>query len=161
MPRWLWLLSSLIAVSFLLLAVACGDDEEGADGGDNGGGAPAVEITAPEDGSTVAAGDVEVSVDVANFNIVDKLDQDPVEGEGHVHFFLDVADIPTTAGEPAVSSEGTYHAEATISYAWPDVEPGEHTFAVQLVNNNHTPLDPPVIAQVTVTVTGGASLPGY
>ena len=60
--------------------------------------------------------------------------------------------MPTTAGQPAVSPEGTYHAEATTSYTWPDVAPGEHTFGVQLVNNDHTPLEPPVVAAVTVTV---------
>src|SRR5207247_3086523 len=55
----------------------------------------------------------------------------------------------------------TYHAQATKEYTWPNVSAGEHTFAVQLVNNDHTPLRPPVIAQVTVTVkaAGGATSP--
>jgi hypothetical protein len=45
-----------------------------------------------------------------------------------------------------------YHAEAVTSYTWQGVRPGTHTFAVQLVNNDHTPLEPPVTDQVTVTV---------
>ncbi len=39
---------------------------------------------------------------------------------------------------------------------WENMAPGEHTFGVQLVNNNHTPLDPPVTAAVMVTVESPA-----
>ena len=165
MPRWLGLLSSLIAISLVVLAAAC-DDDEGAPGGVTPGAetptvaaetptvaaGPGAEITTPADGSTVPAGDVQVSVSVSGFEIVNRLGEPAVEGEGHVHFYLDVSEIPTTPGQPAVTAEGTYHAEATTSYSWPDVQPGEHTLAVQLVNNDHTPLDPPVTAEVTVTV---------
>jgi hypothetical protein len=142
----------------LLAFVACGTGEEPtleqppqaeespADGA-------TVQITEPAKGSTVEAGDVKVTVDPQNFNIVDKLGQDPVAGEGHVHFYFDVEEIPTTPGQPAVTADAsTYHAAATTTYTWPDVEAGEHTFGVQLVNNNHTPLEPPVTAEVTVTV---------
>lgn len=113
---------------------------------------PEVTISEPADGATVAAGEVRVSVDVDDFDVVDKLGEAAVEGEGHVHFYLDADEIPTTPGKPAVTEEGTYHASPTTSYTWSDVEEGEHTFGVQLVNNDHTPLDPPVTAEVTVTV---------
>lgn len=152
----------------LLFAAACGDGEEGGDGApgattqpqatpteapeEPSSAAPAVDITAPADGATVPAGDVTVTVEASNFEVVDRLNADPAPGEGHVHFYMDVDQIPTTPGQPAVSAQGTYHASATTSYTWTDVAPGEHTFAVQLVNNNHTPLDPPVVAEVTVTV---------
>lgn len=113
---------------------------------------PTVAIAEPEDDATIQAGDVEVSVDAEHFEVVDKLGEAAVEGEGHVHFYLDAEDIPTAPGEPAVTEEGTYHASATTSHTWTGVEPGEHTFGVQLVNNDHTPLEPPVTAEVTVTV---------
>ena len=135
----------------LLFAAACGDGEEGGDGAPSSA-APAVDITAPADGATGPAGDVTVTVEASNFEVVDRLNADPAPGEGHVHFYMDVDQIPTTPGQPAVSAQGTYHASATTSYTWTDVAPGEHTFAVQLVNNNHTPLDPPAVAEVTVTV---------
>jgi hypothetical protein len=51
-----------------------------------------------------------------------------------------------------VTTEGTYHADATTEHTWEDVAPGTHTFAVQLVNNDHTPLVPPVVEEITVTV---------
>ena len=139
-----------LMVIMALIAVACG------------GGETDVTITRPEQGSTLDAGSVTVSVDVKKFGIVDKLGEAPEEGEGHVHFYMDAGEIPTVDGEPAVTAdETTYHAQATREFTWEDVEPGEHTFAVQLVNNDHTPLRPPVIAQVTVDVEadgdGGAT----
>ena len=128
-----------------------GDDTPEA-GGSEDGDDPSVEITEPADADSVAAGDVTVEVDVSDFDVVDKLGEPPVEGEGHVHFYLDVTEVPTTPGQPAVTAEGTYHATATTSHTWEDVPAGTHTFAVQLVNNDHTPLIPPVLAEVTVTV---------
>jgi len=120
-----------------------------------------VKIVEPAEGATLNAGDIKVAVEVKKFDIVDKIDQPAKEGEGHVHYYLDVGQIPTKDGEPAVTKQGTYHAQATKEYVWPNVSAGEHTFAVQLANNDHTPLRPPVIAQVTVTVkaAGGATTP--
>ena len=120
-----------------------------------------VKIVEPAEGATLNAGDIKVAVEVKKFDIVDKIDQPAKEGEGHVHYYLDVGEIPTKDGEPAITRQGTYHAQATKEYVWPNVSAGEHTFAVELANNDHTPLRPPVIAQVTVTVkaAGGATTP--
>lgn len=156
MRRWLRFVASAMLAAALVTAAACGDDE------DEGGApastqrpaaaAPSVAIVEPADGATVAAGGVTVAVQVSNFEVDDRLNAPATPGEGHVHFYIDVADLPTAPGQPAFSAQGTYHASATTTYTWPDVTPGEHTFAVQLVNNDHTPLDPPVVAEVTVTV---------
>lgn len=151
---------SMLVGAVLLLAVACGASEEPALEGtappaatDADAAAPTVRIDRPADGSTIQAGDVTISVTPGDFEIVNKLNQDPVEGEGHIHYYVDVDELPTTPGQPAVTTDAkTYHAAATTTYTWPDVPAGEHTFAVQLVNNNHTPLEPPVTAEVTVTV---------
>jgi hypothetical protein len=128
------------------------DDDTPAEGGAEG--SPSVTIDTPEDGDTDDDGDVDVEVSVGDFEVVDKLGEPPVEGEGHVHFYLD-AEPPTTPGQPAVTEEGTYHAEATTEHTWEDVAPGTHTFSVQLVNNDHTPLEPAVVARVTVEVEAG------
>lgn len=141
-----------LATCGVLLFAACGTNEEpaleGTPGADEtAAAAPAVtvEAAAAEDG-------VKITAAPENFEVVNKLGQAPAEGEGHIHYYLDVDEIPTTPGQPAVSEEGTYHAEATTTYTWPDVEAGEHTIAVQLVNNDHTPLEPPVTAESTITV---------
>ncbi len=116
------------------------------------GASPSVRIVSPRNGDTVPAGDVAVQVEVSNFRVVDNLGGADAKGEGHVHFYIDVNDVPTTPGRPAVSREGTYHAGGVTSHTWANVPPGTHTFAMQLVNNTHTPLDPPATARVTVTV---------
>ena len=90
---------------------------------------------------------------MSNFQLVDKLGQTNVAGQGHLHYFLD-ADAPTTPGQPAVTAPGTYVSTELNSYIWQDVTPGQHTFTVQLVNNDDTPLNPPVTVRANVTVTG-------
>ena len=150
-----WLLIPALAAA-ISLVLACGGDDDGT--GSTTDGTNAAEqftaaITNPDDGATLEAGDIDVAVDVGDFKVVDKLGQELVAGEGHVHYYINVDEIPTTPGEPAVTGDDTtYHADATTSFTWQGVRPGVHTLAVQLVNNDHTPLDPPVTDQVTVTV---------
>jgi hypothetical protein len=146
-----------IASLWLLFAVACAADPasrptptvdaQGAPG------RPNVAITKPINGASIDAGDVKVKASVTSFDVVDRLGEAPADGEGHIHYYLDAEQIPTAPGEPAVTDDGsTYHATAKTSHTWKDVEPGPHTFAVQLVNNDHTPLEPPITAATTVTV---------
>ena len=160
------MLIPLLMVLLLVLA-ACGDDEPTPSGagttpatttptatGSPTGAAPTVVITAPVAGSSVPAGNVTITVSASNFSVVNKLGQAPVPGEGHIHFYRDVQQPPTDPTKPAVTADAsTYHAAATTSYTWPNVGAGTHTFAVQLVNNDHKPLNPPVLATVTVSVT--------
>jgi plastocyanin len=111
---------------------------------------------APEPSGT----DVMISVEVANFEVVDKLGQEAVDGEGHLHFFLDAVP-PVMSGVPAVSAPGTYVALADVTYTWPDVQPGLHIFSVELANNDHTPLAAPVVAAAVIWVPDAsmASMP--
>ena len=116
---------------------------------------PTLKITSPSNGATLKTGDITVKADVANFNVVDKQGQANVTGEGHVHFYMDVSPIPSAAGQPAIptnASANWAHVSGT-SYTFKNVPPGTHTFAVQLVNNDHTPVVPAVSDTVTVTVT--------
>jgi plastocyanin len=101
-------------------------------------------------GSEMAEGSVIVSVDVKNFNVVDKLGKPSVAGEGHIHYFMD-AKAATTPGKPAITKPGTYAPTINISHTWTNVTIGKHNFSVELVNNDHTPLTPPVVAEVNVT----------
>lgn len=98
------------------------------------GGSPALRILAPSPGGTVKAGDVEVKLEVSNLSLVPG-GGPRVEGEGHVHWTLDGA----TAMKPA------------RTYTFTDVSKGEHTVIVELVRNDHTPLEPPVRQQVRFT----------
>jgi Domain of unknown function (DUF4399) len=131
--------------ALLLLAAGCGDDD------------PSVSISRPEEGSTVDGPDVEVCTDVKNFDVVDRLDEEPQAGEGHIHFYLDQLAIPIDDDDPAVTEDGTYHATAQTCHTWEDLDEGEHAFAVQLVDNDHSALSRPVLDEVEVTVELEAS----
>ena len=111
---------------------------------------PTLDIIAPAAGSIVPAGIVTVSVAVTNLILVPPALAN-VPGQGHLHYYLDVA-IPTTPGVPAVTGVGTYQATPGTTATWTGVLPGLHTLGAQLVNNDHTPLIPPVTTTITVTV---------
>ncbi len=114
-------------------------------------GAPQIKIKTPKDGDTVAPGAVTVSVDVSNF-IVSGEGTGPInnQGAGHIVYYIDT-DPPTKQGEPAVTE--IYRSTAELSQRWKSVTEGNHTFSAQLVNNDDTPLDPPVTDTVKVNVS--------
>jgi hypothetical protein len=117
------------------------------------GAEPGLRITSPKAGTTVVGNAVTVSVEVRNFNVVNKIGGKNAFGEGHLFFYLDVEDIPTKPGEEAVAAgEGRYVESPNTSHTWNGLAAGDHLFGVQLVNNDHTPLQPPVTAKIHVTV---------
>ncbi len=119
---------------------------------DLGFGAPSIKITSPKDNATVPAGNITITTKVDDLTLVDKLGGANVNGQGHIHYFMDVG-VPTTAGQPATTSSGTFVPTPNTSYTWTNVKPGMHKFAVELVNNDHTPLNPPKYAMINVTVS--------
>jgi hypothetical protein len=100
---------------------------------------PSIKILVPGDNPRVGlSGDgwCPVVVEVNNFKLVDKGEAN-IAGEGHIHYYLDTE--PDAANSYADTIETTYY--------WPQVGKGQHTFLAELVNNDHTPLNPPVIAR--------------
>ncbi len=111
---------------------------------------PSVPIRPQQDGQAYA--NINVAVDVLNFKIVaDKIGQQAAPGEGHFIYYFNVTP-PTTPGEPALTEEGTYAVTTDRIVSWLGVLPGEYSVWVQLVNNDNTPLEPPVIAGATLIV---------
>jgi plastocyanin len=115
------------------------------------GGTPQITITAPKEGDSLPAGNVTVMANVMNFNLVNKLGQANVPGEGHLHYYFDVP-VPRTPGKPAVTAVGTFAPTPNTTFTWTNVKPGKHNFSAQLANNDHTPLIPLVYSTVNVTV---------
>ncbi len=111
---------------------------------------PAVKFVSPNDSANLPVGKLPVNVQVSNFTVVDKQGQTAVAGEGHLHFYLDV-DAPTTPGQPAIPAGGIWAHVSGTSYTFDNVTAGTHTISVELVNNDHTPLVPPVVQKITVT----------
>ncbi len=123
-------------------------------GSGNGSAGMNVTIISPNATSAVSGPNVTVTVQVTNFSVVDMQGQANVTGEGHLHYYMDVSPIPTTDGQPAIPNNTSAvwaHISAT-NYTFTNVTAGQHTFTVQLANNDHTPVIPIVMQSVTVQV---------
>jgi hypothetical protein len=109
-----------------------------------------VYITYPDFDGGVDAGTVLVTVVVRNFSVVDRIGEQNKPGEGHIVYFKDVIP-PTIPGLSVKTQPGTFQISANTSCTWYNVSLDTHTFAIELVNNDNTPLSPPVIDAVDVT----------
>jgi outer membrane protein assembly factor BamB/plastocyanin len=111
-------------------------------------------IVQPMDGSVLSTSDVNISVNVQNFMLNESTSstrETDASSQGHINYFMDVP-VPTASGKPAITANGTYVHSANTSYTWRNVSAGMHNFSIELVNSNNTPLNPPVVDTVTVTV---------
>ncbi len=152
---------AMLAAVAMLLPACSGSSESSSEsqenegmastGDDMSGSQPMIQITEPADGATLPPGKVVVNVQVSNFQLVDKLGQPAEPGQGHIHYFLDVTP-PTTPGKPATVQNGMFAPSAKTTYTFDDVKNGPHMVAVELVNNDHTPLQPAVVDSVHFTV---------
>jgi plastocyanin len=120
-------------------------------------GTPHITIAQPTNGSTMPAGNVTVTVSVTDFNLSNNLGSANEIGTGHIHYYMDVA-VPSTPGKPAITAVDTYVPTANESYTWENVQPGNHNFSAQLVNNDHTPLIPLAYETVNVTAIGTGNI---
>ncbi len=112
---------------------------------------PNVVILSPGNGASLGAGGVEVRLFLEHFLVNTDFSSPNKIGEGHIMYYLDAV-VPLKYGNPATSAPGTYVASTETSYTWPKVTAGQHTFTAQLVNNDNTPLLPPVAVRVDVNV---------
>jgi hypothetical protein len=99
-----------------------------------------------------ACADIVVAPEFNNFTVyADKIGKPAAPGEGHFIYYYDVTP-PTDPGKPALTEKGTYAITADSIASWLGVLPGEYKVWVQLVNNDNTPLEPPVIAGGSIIV---------
>jgi len=112
---------------------------------------PYAVLLTPSEGSTISAGDIEVRIFLQNFTITENSGVPNKPNQGHIIYYLDV-DAPRTYGTAATTAPGTYAISTSTSYIWKNMPVGEHTFTVQLVNNDDTPLLPPTAVRANVNV---------
>ena len=165
----------IVLLCCLAFAAACGSDDPGprltpaplptAAPGATGlpAGDASITIISPDEGTTFDGELPKVSVRVEGFELADKMGEAAKPGEGHIIFYAwngfgtSDYEVPTALGQPA-NSGGTGYiavASAETSYEWRPgfLRPGEQSLVVQLVNNDHTPLDPPVTARVSISIS--------
>src|SRR5690606_37608925 len=106
----------------------------------------------PEDGVTLDTRNVTVSVEVANFTLVEPTGQANAPGEGHLIYLLD-APVSTNETVPAIPEVGDYVISTNTSQTWENLIEAAHTFSVQVDNNDDTPVVPLAADTVNVTVS--------
>ena len=100
-------------------------------------------VVSPTDGAVITGDTVTIVCQVSDFNIVPssvpemEAGQQPQAnrpGEGHVHFTLDLSPMVIWG--------------STEPYTFTDVPAGEHLLRIELVENDHSSLSPPVVRQI-------------
>jgi hypothetical protein len=143
-----------LAVCALLAACGGGDapEAEMTDGGAMMSDEPigTVTIVEPANNSTVSGSTVSVQLEVAGFPIVEAGNMTP--GTGHHHLYLD-ADVAST-DEPVPTVPGTivHMGDASSSFTFENVSPGEHRLIAVVADGAHVPLRPLVVDTVVFTV---------
>ncbi|APV44425.1 hypothetical protein Dform_01090 [Dehalogenimonas formicexedens] len=112
---------------------------------------PQVLLLSPAYGSVLASGDITIKAYVESVDLVDKVGQENVPGEGHLIYYLDVMP-PVVTSAAAIPGSGQYATSSQLSYIWLNVQPGEHILAVQVVNNDNTPMENYSAVWITITV---------
>ncbi len=159
----MWTLDVLIAIilAFFLLISGCVSNRppEGSSGPygtnltipspDTSSGHPSVYIINPPFDGGILTGNVTVFVEVTNFTLVPPGMKNRY-GTGHLIYYRDVVP-PAMEGIPAFTLPGTFGISSETTFTWRGITPGTHTFAVQLVHADNTPLDPAIVDAIDVT----------
>lgn len=96
---------------------------------------PTVKLLAPTEGVSVPAGDVRMAVETTGLKFVVPSNT-VVAGEGHVHFTLD---------------EAPFQMSTAPEFVMKGVAAGPHKLKAELVQNDTTSFDPPVLEEITFT----------
>lgn len=96
---------------------------------------------------------LQISCNVHNFKMNDDhMGKENIQGEGHLIYYLDTLP-PTAPGNSAEIMDHNMMYITTNSFqVWNDIQPGRHKFYVQVVNNDNTPLNPPVICWFDIEI---------
>jgi hypothetical protein len=104
---------------------------------------PTLSVVTPKSGAVIDSNTVSVSFTTSNIKLVPtsipvaeagKHPEANRPGEGHLHFVLDLQPLVVwESGDP---------------YTFSNVPAGQHQLMVELVNNDHSPLSPPVMQQI-------------
>lgn len=109
-----------------------------------------VRIVSPAEGETVEGSTVVVTLEAMGVEVVPAGDMTP--GTGHHHLFLDADVSPADQPIPAVPGSIIHMGDASSSYTFEDVAPGEHRLIAVLADGAHVPLQPWVVDTVHFTV---------
>jgi hypothetical protein len=115
---------------------------------------PTLTVTAPQQGAVINDTTVTVQFQVNGLTMVPssvplaeagKRPEANRPGEGHLHLMLDLQPVVVwDRNEP---------------YTFQDVPPGEHHLMVEVANNDHSSLSPPVVQHIRFRIAGPETMP--
>ncbi|MBT8489258.1 MAG: DUF4399 domain-containing protein [Gemmatimonadetes bacterium] len=141
---------ALTAVLLPLAVVACGGGDTEADATpEPEPEANSVTIVTPMNGAQINGTTVTVQLS-STVPIVPAGEM--TEGTGHHHLYLDADLTPADQPVPTVPGEIIHMGDASASYVFENVEPGEHRIIAVVADGVHVPLQPWVVDTVTITV---------
>jgi hypothetical protein len=137
--------TKVIALSVLLALAACGGGDEPSALASSSSAARArpastgkLSILEPKFGATIRGPNVTVRVKLTGARLIKAASREITPDTGHVHVVIDGKTATLLAG---------------LEYTLKDVEPGEHLIRAEFAAADHGSFDPPVLADVRITVT--------
>jgi hypothetical protein len=114
-----------------------------------------MKIVSPADGATVQGTKVKVEVAVTDWKLV-PAGTKVADGEGHLHFFVDVPASAVAVGQPVpptTANPAFVHAGAgPLTSRELTLSPGRHTITVVMGNSSHVALGSPAPQSITIQV---------
>ncbi len=139
-----------LVVPFVLVACGGGGDADSADmPAAAASTAGTVTIVTPMSGGLINGNSVSVTLS-STVQILPAGDLTP--GSGHHHLFLDADLSPMGQPVPTVPGSIIHMGDASTSYTFENVAPGEHRLIAVVADGLHVPLQPWVVDTVTFTV---------
>lgn len=140
---------ALAAILLPLTIVACAGDTASED--DAGGAAESgtVTIITPMNGGLINGNQISVTL-ASTVEILPAGDM--TAGSGHHHLYLNADLTPADQPVPSVPGSIIHMGDASTSYVFEDIEPGEYRLIAVVADGVHVPLQPWVVDTVSFTV---------
>ena len=141
-----------VALPFALIACGAGSDAETSDMPMDEPAGNSVTIVTPMNGGQISGNQINVNLS-STVTILPA--GDLTEGTGHHHLYLNADLTAADAPVPTVPGSIVHMGDASSSYTFEDVEPGEYTLIAVVADGIHVPLQPWVVDTVMLTVVSG------
>ncbi|MFH1639759.1 MAG: hypothetical protein ABIB93_05560 [Chloroflexota bacterium] len=110
-----------------------------------------LDLRLPVEGIVWGSDSLTISATPMNFIYTIKSPPENHPKMGKVAIYLDV-EPPMVPGQSGLTEEGTYKLANGDNTLWKGIADGEHTIYVQLLNNDNTVIDTPVMEKVNFTI---------
>jgi hypothetical protein len=141
---------AIVTALLPLAIVACGGGEADTDANaEETSSAGTVTIVTPTEGALINGSTVTVQLS-SDVPLLPAGDLTP--GSGHHHLYLDAELTGPTEPVPTVPGSIIHMGDASASYVFENVPPGEHRIIAVVADGVHVPLQPWVVDTVSFTV---------